>query len=108
MNYWELAAWIAAAVCLALAARYRHLYRIGKQEIRIYNQLITRIDTAFGHLHLSLLWAPRPGQWEVRDEREHHDGEWVSYPPQLATDPNWTVALQNAVNLKNSRKESAK
>lgn len=106
MNYWELAAWIAAAVCLAAAGRYRHLYLIGRKEIQIYNQLITRIDTGFGHMHLSLLWRPElapGGQWTVQDCELKTPRYGPPYLEQLAADPNWTVALQNAVHRKQLR-----
>jgi hypothetical protein len=104
VSYWELAAWIAAAVCFALALRYRYLYLIAQKEIQIYNQLIGRIDAAFGRMHLSLMWISEPqgGQWEVVDELTK-----PRYGPasreRLAADKNWTVALQNAVNARTIR-----
>lgn len=93
MNYWELAAWIAAAVCLALAARYRYLYLDGQEQIRIYDQVISRVDVCFSRMKLQLLWHPGAKQWEVRGPDFQ----------KIAADENWTVAIQNAVNIEQRR-----
>ena len=106
MNYWELAAWIAAATMLAAAAWYRKKFTEANQVINVYNTLISRIDE-FGNLRLSLVWNPAINRWQVADP-QLKAGDGSNAARILATEEHWSAAIQNAVHKKRSIMDTQK
>ena len=105
MNYWELAAWIAAAAMLAAAAWYRKKFTEANKAIKVYNTLISRIEE-FGNLRLSLVWNPAINRWQVADP--HLKGPHPDQARILATEEHWSAAIQNAVHKKRSIMDTQK
>jgi hypothetical protein len=106
MNYWEFAAWIAAAAALTTAAVFYIRHINASAELNVYRLLIERIEE-FGALKLSLVWNPGINRWQVADPYLKA-GVATDAARILATEENWAAAVQNAVRKKRSIMETQK